>query len=150
MFWKNVAWSWADPVADDDDDGGAYLLAAEVRKTPDVCPAADLNCAGATSSNSLSKPASTSAAGPDRTKVQNPDRSPALVDVDHRRLQGDSNRGSFGTAPYPAANQEAKRKSNQWLLVSHMTQVTLLLHQDHQRSGVTHRLCFIGRCLPGR
>lgn len=154
MFWKNIAWSWGDSVGDDDDDdGGAYLLAADIRKTPDVSPAADLNCSGATSSSSLSKPTSTTAAGPDQTKVQSPVRSPALIEVNHQRLQGDSNRSSFGSGPYTTANREAKGKSNQLLLVSHMTQVTRLLYQDHQRSGVTCGLRFIGRChsrcLPG-
>lgn len=34
MFWKNAVWSWAD---DDDDDGG-YLLAADLRGTPESDP----------------------------------------------------------------------------------------------------------------
>lgn len=148
MFWKNIAWSWGDSVGDNDDDdgGGAYLLAADIRKTPDVSPAADLNSAGATSSNSLPKPTSTTAAGPNRTKVQSPVRSPALVGVNHQRLHGDSNCSSFGTALNTAASQEAVRRSTHWLLVSHMTQVTCLLYQDHQRSLKVH---FIGWCWPG-
>lgn len=44
MFWKNSAWSW-----DDDDDGG-FLLAADLRKTPDSAPDADQNSTGASRS----------------------------------------------------------------------------------------------------
>lgn len=42
MFWKNAAWSWDDAAGDDDDDGG-YLLAADLRRTPDSTPDSDLN-----------------------------------------------------------------------------------------------------------
>lgn len=119
MFWKNIAWSWGGALGGAaDDDGGASLLAADVGKTPDVSAATDLNGPGATSST---------AAGPDRTKVQSPVRSPAPIHVSHQPVQGDSNRSSCGSAAYTAPNQEARRKSNQWLLVSHMTQVTFSL-----------------------
>lgn len=120
MFWKNIAWSWGGAVGgdDDDDDGGASLLAADVSKAPDVSAATDLSGPGATTST---------AAGPDRTKVQSPVRSPAPLHVNHQPLQGDSSRSSRGTTAYTAPTWEAKQKSNQWLLVSHMTQVTFSL-----------------------
>lgn len=41
MFWKNTAWSWDDTAGNDDDDGG-YLLAADLRRTPDSAPDTDL------------------------------------------------------------------------------------------------------------
>lgn len=145
MFWKNVAWSWSGSVGDD--GGGAYLLAADVRRTPDVSPAADLTCPGATS---------TTAAGPDRTKVQSPVRSSAPVMVNHQHLHGDSKCSSFGSAPCTAANQEAKRKSDQWLLVSHMTQVISFIrtikgqvrtHGLVSLVGVTPGVYLIGECF---
>lgn len=40
MFWKNVAWSWADN--DDADDDVGYLLAADLRRTPDSAPDMEL------------------------------------------------------------------------------------------------------------
>lgn len=43
MFWKNTAWAWENAAGNDDDDGG-YLLAADLRRTPDSTPDADLNC----------------------------------------------------------------------------------------------------------
>ncbi|CAK6983981.1 regulator of G-protein signaling 3-like, partial [Scomber scombrus] len=43
MFWKNTAWSWDDAAGNDDDDGG-YLLAADLRRTPDSAPDTDVNC----------------------------------------------------------------------------------------------------------
>lgn len=66
MFWKNAAWSWDDAAGDDDDDGG-YLLAADLRRTPDSTPDSDLNyivdAASSTgaSTASLTKSTSTSA-----------------------------------------------------------------------------------------
>ncbi|KAK5617293.1 hypothetical protein CRENBAI_008344 [Crenichthys baileyi] len=41
MFWKNTAWSW-DDAADDEDDDGGFLLAADLRRTPDSAPDTDL------------------------------------------------------------------------------------------------------------
>ncbi|MED6262498.1 hypothetical protein ATANTOWER_020547, partial [Ataeniobius toweri] len=41
MFWKNTAWSWEDAADDEDDDGG-FLLAADLRRTPDSAPDPDL------------------------------------------------------------------------------------------------------------
>ncbi|KAF3695231.1 Regulator of G-protein signaling 3 [Channa argus] len=38
MFWKNVTWSW-----DDSDDDGGYLLAADLRRTPDSAPDTIIN-----------------------------------------------------------------------------------------------------------
>lgn len=42
MFWKNTAWSWDGAVGhghhdddDDDNDDGGYLLAVDLRKTPE-------------------------------------------------------------------------------------------------------------------
>lgn len=50
MFWKNAAWSWDDAAGDDDDDGG-FLLAADLRRTPDSAPDADQNlCSNSTAS----------------------------------------------------------------------------------------------------
>ena len=107
-----------DDEEDDDDSGGggAYLLAADVKKTPDVSPATDLNCPGTT----------------DRIRAQSPVPSPALIHVHHQCLQGASKHSSFGATPDTSVKEEAKGKSNQWLLVSHTTQV-MLLHQNHQR-----------------
>lgn len=45
MFWKNTAWSWVDAAGDEDDDGG-FLLAADLRRTPDPAPDADPILAG--------------------------------------------------------------------------------------------------------
>lgn len=42
MFWKNTAWSWDDAAGTDDDDGG-YLLAADLRRTPESALDTDLN-----------------------------------------------------------------------------------------------------------
>lgn len=116
MFWKNITWSVSDSEGDDDN----YLL--DVRKTLDVPPATDLNCIGTTTSNSLSNTTCTTAAGPkDWTKVQTPDVSPDLINVNHEHLPGDSIRSSFVSVPNTIAKQETKWKSNQWLVVSHMT-----------------------------
>lgn len=148
MFWKNIAWSLgvSEGDDDDDDDGGAYLLAADIRKTPDVSP--DLNCTSVSSSNNLSNTTNTTAAGPkDWTKVQIPDLSPDLININQEHLPGDSICRSVASAPYTDANQEAKWKSNQWLVVSHMTlfrhyfSMIFLLVQAHTGSislvGVT-------------
>ncbi|XP_054867786.1 regulator of G-protein signaling 3-like isoform X2 [Amphiprion ocellaris] len=47
MFWKNAVWSWVDAAGNDDDDDndndGGYLLAADLRRTPDSTPEPDLN-----------------------------------------------------------------------------------------------------------
>lgn len=44
MFWKNTAWSWDDAQGnDDDDDGGGYLLAVDLRRTPDFAPDTELH-----------------------------------------------------------------------------------------------------------
>ncbi|AWP07736.1 putative regulator of G-protein signaling 3-like [Scophthalmus maximus] len=43
MFWKNTAWSWDDAAGNDDDDDGGYLLAADLRQTPDSPPDTNLN-----------------------------------------------------------------------------------------------------------
>ncbi|KAI3372193.1 hypothetical protein L3Q82_007051 [Scortum barcoo] len=43
MFWKNAAWSWDSAGNDDDNDDGGYLLAADLRRTPDSAPDTDMN-----------------------------------------------------------------------------------------------------------
>lgn len=50
MFWKNTAWSWDDAAGNDDDDGG-YLLAADLRRTPDSAADTDLNHITTTTAN---------------------------------------------------------------------------------------------------
>lgn len=52
MFWKNSAWSWDDAAGHDDDDGG-YLLAADLRRTPDSAPDSDLNRISSTITTNL-------------------------------------------------------------------------------------------------
>lgn len=67
MFWKNTAWSWDDAAGGDDDDDGGYLLAAELRRTPDSTPDSDLNHvtdATSTSAVILTKSTSTSSTAP--------------------------------------------------------------------------------------
>lgn len=39
MFWKNTAWSWDDAKGNDD---GSFLLASDLRRTPDIAPDTDL------------------------------------------------------------------------------------------------------------
>ena len=64
MFWKQTAWSWDQAVGNEDDDGG-YLLAAELKKTPDSTSDPDLKPISTTTASitSLSNRTRTTTAG---------------------------------------------------------------------------------------
>lgn len=64
MFWKHTAWSWDNAVGNEDDDGG-YLLAADLKRTPDSTPDTDLNPISTTTASitSLSNRTRTTTAG---------------------------------------------------------------------------------------
>lgn len=117
MFWKNTAWSW-DDAAGDDDDGG-YLLAADLRRTPDSTPDTDLNHIATTTANTTSLSNSTTTAG--------------LKDLTNHSLTSsftqsldptNANYSSYVSTLYANTNQHhaTRTSSTQWLRVSNMTQ----------------------------
>lgn len=60
MFWKNSAWFWDDIAGSDDDSG--FLLAAELRRTPDPASDTDKNRITFTSSSQSTGPGSSTGA----------------------------------------------------------------------------------------
>lgn len=66
MFWKNAAWSWDDAAGDEDDDGG-FLLAADLRRTPDSAPDTDLTWTGTMASTTRSISNAAISCGPKET-----------------------------------------------------------------------------------
>lgn len=110
MFWKNTAWLWDDAAGNDDDDGG-YLLAADLRRTPDSTPDTDLNHITTTTANTTSLSNSTTTAG--------------LKDLPNHSLDPtNANYSSYVSTLYVNANQHqaTRTSSTQWLRVSNMTQ----------------------------
>ncbi|XP_015258044.1 PREDICTED: regulator of G-protein signaling 3-like isoform X1 [Cyprinodon variegatus] len=66
MFWKNAAWFWDDAAGDEDDDGG-FLLAADLRRTPDSAPDTDLTWTGTMASTTRSISNAATSCGPKET-----------------------------------------------------------------------------------
>lgn len=114
MFWKNTAWSWDDAAGNDDDDGG-YLLAADLRRTPDT----DLNHITTTTANTTSLSNNTTTAGlKDLTNHSLTSSFTQSIDPTN------GNYSSYVSTLYATTNQHqaTRTSSTQWLRVSNMTQ----------------------------
>lgn len=115
MFWKNTAWSW------DDDDGG-YLLAADLRRTPDSVPDTDLNHITTTAKTTILSNSTTTITAELKDLTSSLPRS-----LDPTNASYSSHKSTL------SSNTNRTSSTDQRLTVSHG--FNMLTHRHHQKDS---------------